>query len=91
MNTSEWRTLIRKLQKHFPVQGTVTVRRRHASAVLPNRPRAATRPLLASMLRRVGVDASAASGSRLSRVSAATLERRAMSAKFQPSPRIARN
>ena len=25
MKTSEWRALIRKLRKHFPVQGTVTV------------------------------------------------------------------
>lgn len=28
MKTNEWRTLIRKLRKHFPVQGVVTVRRR---------------------------------------------------------------
>ena len=28
MKTSEWRSLIRNLRKHFPVQGTVTVCRR---------------------------------------------------------------
>jgi hypothetical protein len=28
MKTREWRALIRNLRKHFPVSGTVTVRRR---------------------------------------------------------------